>query len=98
MPNTSKRKLKIFKVAYKCYYHELSDWAHDHIRAKDKENALRVFASRHRINIQQEEKPENWRWWDGDWYMCFCRIDEMEQMPKLCPHCQGTGKILAGRI
>ena len=93
MPNYSRLKLKVFEIAYKCYYHELSDWAHDLIRAKDKTNALRIFASRHHIKTRQGEQPENWRWWDGDWYMSFRYIHEIEQTPGPCPHCHGTGII-----
>src|SRR5574341_1877797 len=92
MQNHSRRKLKAFEIAYKCYYHEFSDWSKDQVNAKDRKNALRIFASRHRIKTGREEQPENWRWWDGDWYMAFRSIRELERAPKLCPHCQGTGE------
>ena len=94
MPNHSRVKLKVFEIAYKSYYHELSDWSHDHIKAVDKKNALRIFASRHHIKTRQREHPENWRWWNGEWYMAFRYIHEIQQKPKPCPHCQGTGIIV----
>lgn len=98
MPNPSRLKLQVFEVGYKCYYHELSDWARDHIRAKDKKNALRIFASRHYIKARRGEQAENWRWWDGDWYMSFRYIHEVEQTPKPCPRCHGMGTVLASGV
>ncbi len=98
MSNYSRLKLKVFEVAYKRYYHELSDWSCDYIRAKDKKNALRIFASRHRIKPRQGEQSENWRWWDGESYMAFRYIHEIDRVPKPCPHCQGAGMILASGV
>ena len=98
MPSELRRKTKIFEIAYKCFRHELSDWSHEYVRAADRKNALRIFASRHHIKTHKGDQPTYWYWWDGDWYMSFRLIREIERLPQKCPHCRGTGMILESGV
>ncbi len=95
MSKQASPKLKVFEIAYKGNYHELSDWEIDYIRAKNQTDALRIFVNRHRIKSQYKRRTQDWYWWDGEWYMSFRYIREVDQKPKICPHCHGTGKVIA---
>lgn len=85
--------LQVFQIAFKSYYHELSDWNSEYITALTELDALKKFASRHNIPSSQNQPPNDWRWWDGEWYMSFRFIRQVQQKPRACPHCQGTGII-----
>ncbi len=95
MSTYMKNKLRLFQVAYKRYYHELSEWSCDYVRARDTKDALRIFGNRHRIRQLDVNHAEDWRWWDGECYLSFRFIRETTQKPKACPHCQGTGFLLS---
>ena len=98
MAGTLRPRARVFQVAYKSFYHELSDWNSEYINATTKKDALRVFASRHNIGVSENKSPKNWRWWDDEWYMSFRFIREVDQKPKVCPCCHGTGIIVVGEV
>lgn len=94
MPSILKTKKKVFQIAYKSFYHELSDWQSEYIKAATRKDALRIFASRHKIGGNKNKPPQQWHWWDGDWYMHLRFIRQVKQEPKPCPHCHGTGYLV----
>ncbi len=94
MSSRLKPKLKIFEIAYKRYHRELSDWSVDYLRAKDQQNALRIFTNRHRIKIHRSPHTQDLYWWDGEWYMSLRYIRETDQQPRPCQHCRGTGIVV----
>ncbi len=94
MPSTLKTQKKVFQIAYKSFYHELSDWQSEYIGAATRKDALWIFASHHNIGVSKTQSPKNWRWWDGEWYMSFRFIRQVKQRPKPCPHCHGTGYLV----
>ncbi len=86
-------KLRTFKISFKLYYHEVCDWSSEYIRSKNKRTALRRFARLHKIKNADGDDPENWHWWEGDWYNTFRLIKEVAGKPQPCPHCDGAGAI-----
>jgi len=88
--------MKTYAINYKSYYHELSDWICDYIRARDQESALRQFARRHRIQIPKNRNLEEWTWQDGDWLYVFKFINQVTLQP--CPRCGGIGEIEANQL
>jgi len=96
MASKLRTKVKVFQIAYKTFYHEMSDWSSEYIKTTNRKDALRIFASRHNIKPSRNKSPQNWRWWNGEWYMSFRFIREIKQKPQVCPCCKGTGAILVG--
>jgi hypothetical protein len=86
-------KTRTFKISFKMYYHELSEWSSDYIAAKSKSAALRSFIARHKIKEAKLKHQKTLRWWEGDWYMVFQLIEEVPTTPKVCPHCRGSGTL-----
>jgi len=83
MSNYLKPKMKMFEIAYKRYYHDLSDWSVDYLKARNQRDALRIFANRHRIKSRRIKGSQDWYWWDGEWYMSLRYIRETDHKPKL---------------
>jgi hypothetical protein len=98
MTGTLRSRARVFQIAYKSFYHEFSDWNSEYINAATKKAALRVFAFRHNVGFRENKSPQNWRWWDGEWYMSFRFIREVAQKPKVCPRCHGTGSVVDGEV
>jgi len=82
--------VKTYAINYKSYYHELSDWCCDYVRARDKRAALRQFARRHHISIPKDYNV-HWEWRDGDWLYVFRFIHQATL--QTCPNCGGSGHI-----
>jgi len=72
-----KPKLKIFRIYYKAYLGEQSDWCYDDLLAATEEEALRRFLRRKKITDGDSANPDSWRWWEGDWWCGFKIIDEV---------------------
>ena len=78
MIGRTRDRLKSFEVTHQGYYHEFDEIYHTRIKARNQADALGKFASRHRIAESRKKKPENWEWWDGDWYMVFVRVQQLK--------------------
>ncbi len=92
MFTTAETKLKTFRIEFKMYFGENSDYGSVHYRARSKENALKRLAKENRINVQTNPDYMNWRWWDdGQWLYKIHSIKEVSS--KKCPDCNGTGEI-----
>jgi hypothetical protein len=87
-------KLRIFRISFKLYYHELCDWSSDYVRARNRHTALRKFAKLHGIKDANVNDPESWRWWEDYWYKAFHLIEEVSGSSRPCSRCNGTGVIL----
>lgn len=89
-------ELKTFKVSFKSYYRELCDWGSEYVKARNRRTALRKFATKHVVKSANCDDPEDWRWWEGDWYHAFHLIEEVARTPRICGHCKGAGLTDAG--
>jgi len=85
--------MRTFKISFKLYHHELSDWASEYIHAKSPKAALHKFARQHKIQDADSHQPESWRWWNDDWYSAFHLIEEAKRKPCLRVNCQGNGSV-----
>jgi hypothetical protein len=83
--------MNTYAISYKGYYHELSEWDCEYVRARDEASALRQFAKTHDIPIDTDPDYTNWRWEENDWVHVFKFIKQITL--KRCPHCDGTGEI-----
>ena len=82
-----KTKCKTFRISYKVYLGETSDYCHEDLLAVTKEEALQRFFKRNKIEDGTPDNPDTWRWWDGDWWAAFKNIQEV-QVEK-CVTCGG---------
>jgi hypothetical protein len=83
--------MKMFEVGYKSYYREFSEWCTDLIKARTEQAALRKFAKLHRIEKPDPKKAQDWKWWDGDWFMAFRYVKPVKL--QTCPCCRGQGEV-----
>jgi hypothetical protein len=89
MGKQAELKLKTFEVVFKEYYHELSDWTSENIRATNERDALRSFAKRHGLRPMAD--PTTWEWYEGDWQFAFRQICLATMQD--CLSCGGSGKV-----
>lgn len=94
MPSITKAPTQTFKIGYKGYYHEYSEWYSFYVEAFNERAALEKFAER--FGIRQPVNVNSWRWEDGDWLMAFKYIKQVEL--RTCPHCNGTGSIAVAKV
>lgn len=92
MPRTLSRRL--FEIGFKGYYGEGSEWHAERVRAVTRADALRIFAARHRLKGATSRNADEWRWWDGDWFMAFRYVKKADT--RRCPSCRGSGQVPIG--
>jgi hypothetical protein len=83
--------MKTVEVGYKTYYHEFSDWCIDLIKARNEKAALRKFAKLHQIEESEVERPQDWKWWEGDWFNALAYVKPVTV--HTCPLCHGQGQV-----
>jgi hypothetical protein len=83
--------MKRFEIGFKGFYREQSEWYTDHVRARERQGALKTFARKHGIKIRNYGRPAHWQWWDNEWLMQFRYIKPVVKVR--CSACQGTGLI-----
>lgn len=82
---------ELFAISYKLRYSETSDWGAEYLKAKNEEQALKIFAKMKEISTAEFKSFEDWEWEEGVWSAKFWNIKEVKEIP--CPHCNGTGII-----
>lgn len=96
-----------YRIVYKSYYREHSEFGHADVIGKDELAALRKFFREIRSDLRDAdllegaELPEvkaldvkgEYKWWAGDWYHAYRGIEEIHVLA--CPTCGGTGEIAA---
>lgn len=75
---------KTFEIGFKLYYGETSEWGIETLRAATKEEALREFARRKRIEESKLTPFRNWRWGEGVWSASLRYVKEVKHVA--CPH------------
>ena len=98
-----------YRVYYKGYYHEYSEFEHEDVEAADELSALREFFKQKRSELREAELLEGaglprlarlnvageYRWWEGDWLQVYRGIQQVDV--EQCPLCSGTGEV-AGAV
>ena len=98
-----------YRVYYKAYYREHSEFAHTDVQARNELSALRKFFQERRSELREAdllhgaELPDlnrldvsaEYRWWEGDWLQVYRGVEEVDVAP--CPLCEGTGEV-AGAV
>ena len=82
-----------FRVGYKSFFRESSEYHSDYFQAESETTALKVFAKEHRIPGASRQQPDKWQWWDGEYLYQFRVIERIKTIP--CPLCRGDGEIAA---
>jgi hypothetical protein len=77
-------KLRIFRISFKLYYRELCDWGCEYVKARNRQMALQKFGKKHGVESTSVDDPENWRWWEDDWYYAFQLVEEVAGVPEQC--------------
>ncbi|MDP2950520.1 MAG: hypothetical protein Q8P22_13425 [Chloroflexota bacterium] len=94
-----------FRVYYKGYYHEHSEWNHTDVEARDELSALRKFFRERRAELREADllhgaqlpslasldPRSEYRWWEGDWLEVYRGIEKVDVAP--CPVCEGEGEL-----
>ena len=98
-----------FRVYYKGYYHEYSEFEHADVEAADELSALREFFKQRRSELREADLLEGaqlpslarlsvtgeYRWWEGDWLHVYRGIEQVDV--EQCPLCNGAGEV-AGTV
>ena len=98
-----------YRVYYKGYYREYSEFEHTDVEASNELSALRKFFKERRSELREADLLEGaelpslasldvrseYRWWEGDWLQVYRRVEEVDVAP--CPLCEGTGEV-AGAV
>ena len=98
-----------YRVYYKGYYHEYSEFQHTDVEAADELAALREFFKQKRSELREAELLEGaglprlarlkvgreYRWWEGDWLQGYRGIERVDVAR--CPLCEGRGEV-AGAV
>jgi len=82
---------KKFEICYKLRYSETSDWGIEYLKARNKEQALNIFARSRDISTTEFKNLSDWHWEEGVWSAEFWNIKQIKEIP--CSHCHGTGII-----
>jgi hypothetical protein len=94
-----------FRVYYKGYYHEHSEFNHTDVEAENELSALRKFFKQRRSDLREAELlagaqlPDlasldinsEYRWWEGEWLHVYRGIERIDVAR--CPMCGGSGEI-----
>lgn len=95
-----------YRVAYKYYYYEHSEWSHTDVVADSKRLALQEFFAEIRSFIENSDLEdahlpdrgrvrwgEEYQWWEGDWLTVYQGIEETDA--EICPLCLAQGEVSA---
>ena len=94
-----------YRINYKAYYHEHSEYWHEDVEAESPPAALRAFfmerlESTDSLDDYDGDTPKRKRdvdpervrsWWEGDWLFSYRGISESDLVP--CPVCDGRGEV-----
>ena len=94
-----------YRVYWKGYHGEHSEFAHVDINARNKVAALRKFFDEIRNELEEEDSLEGsdlpdlrtlrvdgeYKWWQDEWLHDYRGIEEIDAVP--CPVCDGTGEV-----
>jgi len=97
--------MSTYRVYYKAYYRELSEFAHTDVQARNELSALRKFFKERRSELREAdlldgaELPDTasldvngeYRWWEGDWLQVYRGIEKVDAVS--CPLCEGKGEV-----
>lgn len=95
----------LFRVRYKSYYREHSEFGHSDILARNELSALRKFFNERRSELREAELLDGaqlpdirsldlnseYRWWEGDWLQVYRGIEKVDAVS--CPLCEGKGEV-----
>ncbi len=94
-----------YRIWYKSYYREHSEFGHEDVEAPSRGDALRAFFL-HRLEAPEViegydgEPPETLAdivpervqsWWEGDWLVAYRGIRASNLVA--CPSCEGRGEV-----
>ena len=94
-----------FRIYYKSYYHEHSEFSHADVQARDELSALRKFFKQRRSDLGEADLLDaaqlpdlasldvsgEYRWWEGDWLQVYRGVEKASVAP--CPLCEGKGEV-----
>ncbi len=94
-----------YRISYKCYYHEHSEYGHEDIVAASEEEALRLFIQgrlselkdiddydgQEAAGLSDVEPSRLKSWWEGDWLIAYRGIHETDMVQ--CPVCHGEREV-----
>ncbi len=93
-----------YRVYYKYYYHEHSEFSHTDVIADNSRRALQAFFRRirafaHEMEFDEPGIPDlrrvrpggDYSWREGDWLASYRGIDEVDAIA--CPTCEGHGEV-----
>jgi len=94
-----------YRVYWKGYYREHSEFAHADISARSKVAALRKFFDEIRDELEEDDSLQGsalpdpatikvdgeYKWWQGDWFHDYRGVEQIDAVP--CPVCEGRGEV-----
>ena len=94
-----------YRVQYKSYYREHSEFGHEDVESQSEDDALeafykgRIFEIEH-LEVYRGGRPDSVSeieprfvesWWEGDWLLTYRGIEETDMVR--CPVCHGLGEV-----
>lgn len=97
-----------YRVYYKGYYREHSEFMHMDVPAQDERAAVREFFKEIRDHLREFDLLDGsglpdlrsvrvdgeYKWWEGDWFEVYRGVEEVDVAT--CPLCQGKGEVAGG--
>jgi hypothetical protein len=97
--------MQTYRVYYKGYYHELSEFKHFDVPARTEISALRKFFRLRKAelgdadllygadlpDVRTLKVQSEYRWWEGEWLEVYKGIEKVETVA--CPLCEGVGEV-----
>ncbi len=97
--------MSTFRIYYKGYYREHSEFMHMDVLAQDERAAVREFFKEIRNHLRESDLLDGsglpdlrsvrvdgeYKWWEGDWLQVYRRVKEVDVVP--CPLCEGSGEV-----
>jgi len=94
-----------YRIYWKGYYREHSEFPHVDIAARSKLSALRKFFEEIRSELEEDDSLEGsdlpdprtlrvdgeYKWWQDEWLHDYRGIEEVDAV--LCPWCEGSGEV-----
>jgi hypothetical protein len=93
-----------YRIYWKGYYREHSEFAHIDVEAPSKRASLRQFFREIRSELRENDEDDSeipdlrklridgeYSWWVGDWLHDYRGLEEIDAVT--CPVCEGRGEV-----